>query len=80
VIVWGPEHIAINYARQDLDIREYNKDDLGQTNPADYAIISTRHNKDLTLFPEAEQVFSVGRQGALFVVVKQFNHTDPPDP
>jgi hypothetical protein len=80
VIVWGPEHIAINYARQDLDIREYNKDDLGQTRPADYAIISTRHNKDLTLFPEAEQVFSVGRQGALFVVVKQFDHTDPPDP
>ena len=37
-------------------------------------------NKDLTLFPETEQVFSVGRQGALFVVVKQFDHTDPPDP
>jgi hypothetical protein len=80
VIVWGPEHIAINYARQDLNIREYQKDDLDQSHPADFAIISTRHNKDLTLFPEAEQVFSVGRQGALFVVVKQFDHTDPPDP
>jgi hypothetical protein len=80
VIVWGPEHIASNYARQDLRIREYQKDDLDQPHPADYAIISTRHNKDLTLFPDAEQVFSVGRQGALFVVVKRFNHIDPPDP
>ena len=80
VIVWGPEHIAINYARQDLSIREYQKDDLDETYPADYAIISTRHNKDQTLFPDAEQVFSVGRQGALFVVVKQFDHTDPPNP
>jgi hypothetical protein len=80
VIVWGPEHIAINYARQDLSIREYHKDDLDETYPADYAIISTRHNKDLTLFPETEQIFSVGRQDALFVVVKQFDHTDPPDP
>ena len=80
VIVWGPEHIVKNYARQDLRIEEYHKDYLDLPHPADYAILSTRHNKDQTLFPDASQVFSVGRQGALFVVVKQFNSADPPNP
>ncbi|MCK4899886.1 MAG: hypothetical protein KAS38_13960, partial [Anaerolineales bacterium] len=80
VIVWGPEHIVTNYARQDLRIEEYHKDYLDLPHPADYAILSTRHNKDQTLFPDASQVFSVGRQGALFVVVKQFNNADPPNP
>ena len=80
VIVWGPEHVVTNYAREDLRIEEFHKKDQDQPKPADYAIISTRHNKDLTLFPEAELIFGVGREGALFVVVKQFNAADPPNP
>ena len=80
VIVWGPDHVVTNYAREDLNILEYRKKYRDLPYPADYAIISTRHNKDLTLFPWAEPIFEVGRDGALFVVVKQFNTMDPPNP
>lgn len=80
VIVWGPEHIVTNYARDDLKIEEYRKKHLEQSNPADFAVILTRHNKDLTLFPDTKIIFGVGRQDALFVVVKQFNAADAPNP
>jgi hypothetical protein len=80
VIVWGPDHIVAEYARQDLIITEYRKENRDQPDAADYAIISTRHNKDQSLFPQGEQLFSVGRGGAVFVVVKQLQHAQSPDP
>jgi hypothetical protein len=80
VIVWGPDHIVSEYAREDLIVTEYRKENKDQPDAADYAIISTRHNKDQSLFPQGEPLFSVGRGGALFVVVKQLQHAQPTDP
>lgn len=80
VIVWGPDHIVTAYARGDLIIAEYRQELKDQPNVADYAIISTRHNKDQTLFPEAKVLFSVGRSGAVFVVVKHLQNANNPDP
>jgi hypothetical protein len=80
VIVWGPDHLVDDYAREDLVIMEYRKANKDQLNVADYAIVSTRHNKDQSLFPEAEQLFSVSRNGAVFVVVKQLKTANSPDP
>ncbi|HZD55775.1 MAG TPA: hypothetical protein VE136_03575, partial [Anaerolineales bacterium] len=70
VAVWGPDILVASYARSDLQVeRLRGKIDEGSDLP-DLAILSTRHNKDQTLFPSEEPVFSVGRDGAVFVVVK----------
>jgi hypothetical protein len=72
VVVWGPDHVIQRYARPDLDIREYRKE---QDNliPGDFVILSTRHNKDETLYTDAQPVFQVSRSGGMFVVVKRIS-------
>ncbi|HSF82823.1 MAG TPA: hypothetical protein VLA49_16430 [Anaerolineales bacterium] len=77
VMVWGPDHIVSNYARQDLFIKEYSRGNLQDARTASYAIISTRHNKDQSLFPESESLFWVGRGGGFFAVVKQIDQAQP---
>jgi hypothetical protein len=70
IAVWGPDTLVASYARSDLEVeRLRGRLDEG-SNPRDLAILSTRHNKDQTLFPSDEPIFSVGRDGAIFVVVK----------
>ena len=71
IVVWGPDHVVRNYIRPDLVVYEYRREYRDDPKPVDFAILSTRHNKDETLFPDAHQIFQVGRKGALYVVVKQ---------
>ena len=79
VIAWGPYWVVKDYARPDLEIIDYRRSaDVVET--ADYAVLSTRHDKDLTLFPTAQPVCEIGRQGALFAVVKQLNSTEGAQP
>jgi hypothetical protein len=40
---------------------------------ADYAIISTRRNKDLSLLDDEPTIYSVTRSGATLAVVKDIN-------
>jgi hypothetical protein len=80
ILVWGPEHIVETYARQDLVIEKYRKETIKSNASADFAFISSRNNKELTLFPDAELLWTTGRGGAIFAVVKQLNQADPPDP
>jgi len=68
VVVWGPEHLVERYARADLDISDYRKI---ADEPQDFAVIYTRHDKDLSLYPDASTLFQTGRDGAVFVVVKR---------
>jgi len=77
VIVWGADQIVQEYARPDLEISEYPK---GGPAPQDFAVITTRHNKDLELYPRAPVVFQVGRQGAIFTVVKRLSPADSAQP
>jgi hypothetical protein len=67
--VWGADQIVKRYAREDLEIVDLGKAD----SPLDLAVITTRHNKDLELFPDAPVVFQVGRDGAIYSVVKRLD-------
>lgn len=80
ILVWGPEHIVGTYARQDLMIEKYRKENTDSNASADFAIISSRNNKDETLFPEAGILWTTGRGGTIYTVVKQLNQTDFSDP
>jgi len=80
VVVWGADHIVKNYARDDLVISDYRKESRNPDPDQDYAVISTRHSKDLTLYSEAPVVFQVSRAGAIFVVVKRLSPQDSPQP
>jgi MFS family permease len=70
IAVWGPYTLVASYARNDLEIeRLHGKIDKGSDLP-NLAILSTRENEDQTLFPSDQTIFSVGRDGAIFVVIK----------
>ena len=71
VVVWGPDHVVQRYAREDLEILEFKEGDSQEGQAPDYAILSSRWNNDQLLFPDAVTLFRVGRDGAIFAVVKQ---------
>ncbi len=70
VVVVGPGHIVEHYARPDLRIEEYSAKNPKAFAYPFYAVILTRHNKDQSLFPDANQVFSIGRGNSVFAVIK----------
>jgi hypothetical protein len=80
VVVWGADQIVKNYARDDLVVSDYRKESRNPDSDQDYAVISTRHSKDLTLYSGAPVVFQVSRAGAIFVVVKRLSPQDSPQP
>jgi len=69
VVVYGPSHIVEHYARPDLNIIALSEND--QSAETLFAVVSTRFDKDQTLYPDAPVVFKVTRDGATLVVVKQ---------
>jgi len=78
--VYGPTHLVDKYARDDLKIRN-----LKRVMPSDYdspafAILLSRYNKDIDLFPEVESIFRVERDGAIFTVVKDLQTDAHPTP
>lgn len=72
VVVWGPENTSRLYARDDLDLvfaDELGNDaDLGWY---DYAVLSTRTNRDLINARNAPEVLRVAREGATLMVVRR---------
>jgi hypothetical protein len=73
VIVWGPDQIVKHNARPDLRVEKYREDGSYPIDSPAYAVLLTRRDKDIELFPQAEIVFQVGRQGAIFCVVKRLD-------
>jgi hypothetical protein len=71
IIVWGPDHLVTKMVRPDLIVVEFRQVNEDESRNARYAVILTRHNKDQTLYPEAETIYTDGRDGAIFVVIKQ---------
>lgn len=71
IIVWGADDLVSLYARHDLQIEIYDKRLKMEQDTPTYAVLSTRQEKDLNLFPESQPVFQVGRGGAIFCVVKR---------
>lgn len=73
VLVVGPAHTLEPFIREDIKVfPESDEEDSGAD--YQYAVITTRYNWDLAKFPEAEQIFSIQRGGAVFSVVRQLSN------
>jgi hypothetical protein len=72
VIVYGPYLVVEDYARPDLIIRGFSNSATYKFNVPTYVILLTRHDKDQYLFPEATTIYTIGREGAIFSIIKQF--------
>jgi hypothetical protein len=74
IIVFGAPHLVGTYARADLQIEKYKKDmELDRAFPT-FAILLSRYDKDIHVFPEAENIYIVGRDGAIFAIVKELDN------
>lgn len=69
VVVSGPTRSFSDYARADILVTNY-EDGTSSTAP-DYAVILSRYNSDLTIYPDSPTIFTVQRKGMIFSVVKQ---------
>ena len=69
--IWveGPAHLIQLYARPDLKI--YSTYEVQRAPHYDYVVALTRFNLDQLSYPQAPVVYTVGRDQALFTVVKQ---------
>jgi len=68
VVVWGPPTTFWRYARE--DIRVYNALEANRPERDFYALISTRSDNDLTVYPELPVLFQVEKAGAVLAVVR----------
>ena len=71
VIVWGADHLVKTYDRLDLQVQQYKRSTPPESYPEGYVVISTRHDKDLSLFPDAKILLQIERDGATLAVVKE---------
>jgi hypothetical protein len=62
--------IAREYASPGMLIERFDPDD-DRTFPGSLLLVTTRANVDLSLHPEAQEFLSVGRDGAVFCMVKE---------
>jgi hypothetical protein len=62
--------IAREYASPGMLIERFDPDD-DRTFPGSLLLVTTRANVDLSLHPEAQEILSVGRDGAVFCMVKE---------
>lgn len=70
VMAAGPVHVFGTYARQDLQVFPAEPPDRPEDVTPQFAVMTTRSNQDLVLFPEAPVVFRVEVGGAVLAVVK----------
>jgi len=72
ILVYGPSHIVEYYARKDLTIIKYNEENAeNQFEESDYAIITSRGNKDLYLLSDKQTIYTIEESGATLVVVRK---------
>ncbi len=80
VIVWGADHLVKTFSRPDLQIQQYKRSKPLESYLDGYIVISTRHDKDISLFPDAKILLRIERDGAMLAVVKELaNQSDPSD-
>jgi hypothetical protein len=77
IYVYGPTHLVDKYAREDLKIRNLKRVMPTDRDSPAFAILLSRYNKDINLFPELESIFRVERDGAIFAVVKYLQTNTP---
>ena len=69
--VWleGPTHIFETYSRPDVEI--YSTYEVKRADHYDYVVTLSRHQDDLSVYPNAPVIFSVTRDGAVLAVIKK---------
>jgi hypothetical protein len=73
VLVAGPAHIFEIYKREDLKIYSPDENEDSLTGSYDYAVINTRYDRDLEVYPDAAVVHTIQRGGATYTVIKQLS-------
>jgi hypothetical protein len=69
--VWleGPTHIFETYSRADMGM--YSTYEVERADHYDYVVTLSRHDDDLSVYPDAPIIFAVGRDGAVLAVIKK---------
>jgi hypothetical protein len=69
--VWleGPTHIFETYSRPNMKI--YSTYEVERADHYDYVVTLSRHQDDLSVYPNAPVIFSVTRDGAVLAVIKK---------
>lgn len=69
--IWveGPAHLFSIFAREDLKI--YSSGELERADSYEYVVTFTRYNFDQTVYPDAEIVHKIEREGAVLTVIKK---------
>ncbi len=80
ILVWGPVHIVKRQARPDLKIINYRQNEKYEPASLAYFLVSSRHNKDRYLYPQAPQLYEVSRGGAVLLVVKDLRQASSSNP
>jgi hypothetical protein len=73
IIVYGAPHLVEIYARDDLNIEKYDKKIEVDHTTSGFAILLSRYDKDVQIFPEAERIYIVERDGAILAVIKELD-------
>jgi len=68
IVVWGPATVLWRYVRPDLNIYDARQDDSPEKNF--YAVISSRVNNDLFIYPDIEAEYILEKNGVILAVVK----------
>lgn len=71
VIVWGPYDLVRKYVSPSIRVVPYIDGQSAAELQGDYLVISSRENADLKFFPQQPDIFTVGRDGAIFSVLRQ---------
>ncbi len=70
VLVWGARYNVEHNARNDLQVYGFSSESQIQE-MYDYVVVTTRFDANLSIFPTAEIVFEVRKNGVLLAVVKK---------
>jgi hypothetical protein len=70
IAVWGPVPPVRNRVRPGLTVLPYPGETQGLSDGVEFAVIFTRYNTHLLLYPDARVVYRVEKDGVLLAVVK----------
>jgi hypothetical protein len=62
--------IAREYAAPEFDVRHFDADD-DATFPGSLLLLSSRTGVDMKIYPDAPELYRVGREGAIFCLIRQ---------
>jgi hypothetical protein len=82
VFTWKPEYLITNYVRKDITVERFNgitKNKPTKKIPT-YALVLIRTQEDFNRFPQGKVILQIGREGAVFSILKQLYPTLPASP